>query len=764
MRSILFLLLQVVSIQLTAQVLNGVVVNDKDEAIPFVNIAVLSVSDSTLLGGTTTNETGKFSIDCKSVPCILRFSSIGYTTFYKNYNGEPTATINLVEDSKLLGEVVVKGKQRIYRMTAEGLSATIQGSALSKLPELSDVLNQLPFLNVSNGVISVLGKGSPLIYLDGRKITDNTELKGLKGNQIKNVEVIMNPGSCYASNVGAVIRITTIRNQGDGWSGLFQWSGIQTHRFAQEDFAKFNYRKNGFDVFASTYYRESRNEGDQTNKMLLSYLDKTIAVNSTVAMKSTAKYIVPVVGINYASNDNSLYAGMKYFYSRTIKMPYTSNGELRSSDLEGDHIMNTFYFQNNYGGQHNVTGYFLKTFKNKWQIEANVSYAELNLITDLSTTEMEQNRNVIVGSQNDRKSNVYAENIMLSKPSSIGKFTFGEEYIYSNSKQKFDLTDDAHVTILSSNNNQTIQNSIALFGQYNKQWKHWSTNVGLRYEWVNFNYKLNNIKQAEQSKKYSSLLPTLSLSYSKEQFGATLSFRSTIMRPPYSVLRSSTSYNDRYTYERGDPSLRPCYKYDLGLLLRYKDFVMSANYVYLKDGISFYKALIDNQPIALSTHINTDYSSLRVQATYSSTFGIWKPTVTLGGYVQHLNYKGMSYTKPLLIYAFKNMLSFSKSFFATFNLVGKSAGNDELVYRYSNLNTSVSVVKDFPCGLQLSFIISDIFNTSREYWSANSPGLSFTKCLKGTVQAFYVTLRYSFNTASNKYRGKGAGNDEIKRL
>lgn len=53
MRSILFLLLQVVSIQLTAQVLNGVVVNDKNEAIPFVNIAVLSVSDSTLLGGTT---------------------------------------------------------------------------------------------------------------------------------------------------------------------------------------------------------------------------------------------------------------------------------------------------------------------------------------------------------------------------------------------------------------------------------------------------------------------------------------------------------------------------------------------------------------------------------------------------------------------------------------------------------------------------------------------------------------------------------------
>ena len=97
MRSILFLLLQVVSIQLTAQVLNGVVVNDKNEAIPFVNIAVLSVSDSTLLGGTTTNETGKFSIECKSVPCILRFSSIGYTTLHYC----PRNSFNIKKSNKL---------------------------------------------------------------------------------------------------------------------------------------------------------------------------------------------------------------------------------------------------------------------------------------------------------------------------------------------------------------------------------------------------------------------------------------------------------------------------------------------------------------------------------------------------------------------------------------------------------------------------------------------------------------------------------------
>jgi len=63
----------------------------------------------------------------------------------------------------------------------------------------------------------------------------------------------MNPGSRYPSNVGAVIRITTIRTQGDGWSGTMQWNGKVNHNFAQNDFLKLNYRKGAFDIFGSVY-------------------------------------------------------------------------------------------------------------------------------------------------------------------------------------------------------------------------------------------------------------------------------------------------------------------------------------------------------------------------------------------------------------------------------------------------------------------------------------------------------------------------------
>jgi len=60
--------------------------------------------------------------------------------------------------------------------------------------------------------------------------------------------------------------------------------------------------------------------------------------------------------------------------------------------------------------------------------------------------------------------------------------------------------------------------------------------------------------------------------------------------------------------------------------------------------------------------------------------------------------------------------------------------------------------------------IEDIFHTSRERWTVKAPDIEATKWLKGDTQCFTLTLRYSFNTARSKYKGKGAGNSEINRL
>lgn len=46
----------------------------------------------------------------------------------------------------------------------------------------------------NGGSIEVFGKGSPEIYINGRKVNDLQELSQVNSGDIKNVEVLTNPG------------------------------------------------------------------------------------------------------------------------------------------------------------------------------------------------------------------------------------------------------------------------------------------------------------------------------------------------------------------------------------------------------------------------------------------------------------------------------------------------------------------------------------------------------------------------------------------
>ena len=73
---------------------------------------------------------------------------------------------------------------------------------------------------ISNeGNLEVLGRGTPQIYINGRKLIDKSELDRLSSKEIQNVEVVFNPGAKYGAETKAVILVKTIKKQGDGLSG-----------------------------------------------------------------------------------------------------------------------------------------------------------------------------------------------------------------------------------------------------------------------------------------------------------------------------------------------------------------------------------------------------------------------------------------------------------------------------------------------------------------------------------------------------------------
>lgn len=197
--------------------LTGLVQDENKAPIGFVNVILLN-SDSTYVAGSITNDDGTFQVvNPGNTAKIIRFSAIGYKKVERTI---PTmgklGTIYMSPESVMLGEVVVKSNRPVTAIKGDALVTNVAGTQLEHAGTAEDVLVQVPMVVGRNGVFEVFGKGSPAIYICGRLVRDSNELMQISSADIKNVEVVTNPGGRYDASVNSVIRITTKRPQGDG--------------------------------------------------------------------------------------------------------------------------------------------------------------------------------------------------------------------------------------------------------------------------------------------------------------------------------------------------------------------------------------------------------------------------------------------------------------------------------------------------------------------------------------------------------------------
>ncbi|MDE6464715.1 MAG: hypothetical protein K2L16_08830 [Muribaculaceae bacterium] len=99
--------------------------------------------------------------------------------------------------SYTLGEIVVRANPRVTSLKGDALLTRVAGTQLEHAGTANDVLKQVPMVLGSDGSFEVFGKGSPAIYVNGRLLHDASELAQISSENIRNVELITNPGSGY---------------------------------------------------------------------------------------------------------------------------------------------------------------------------------------------------------------------------------------------------------------------------------------------------------------------------------------------------------------------------------------------------------------------------------------------------------------------------------------------------------------------------------------------------------------------------------------
>ena len=156
--------------------------------------------------------------------------------------------------NKELDEIVVTAQRKYTRPTTRGIKVSMSGNPLSKIGSATDAIMQMPLIDGSGGSISVLGKGTPVIYINGRKMMNSSELSNLKSDDLASVEIVTNPSAEYGSDVSSVILIKT-KQPLAGLYGSGKGSITASEEWSESTSVNIQYHNdNGLTVFGDFSY------------------------------------------------------------------------------------------------------------------------------------------------------------------------------------------------------------------------------------------------------------------------------------------------------------------------------------------------------------------------------------------------------------------------------------------------------------------------------------------------------------------------------
>lgn len=292
-----------------AQSITGTVLDSNGQNIAFANIVLCQSADSTIIAGCTSDENGKFYITTKNIRGMyLRISYVGYKTKYVELEESP---LQIRLEPLRLSEVVVVARQKLYVQKSGEMIANVKGTILETLPKTADIIAQLPFVSSQDGNFTVFGKGTPVIYINNRLVQDLKELDRLMPSEIKSIKVNTMPGAKYDATVGSVIQIITEKAQGEGFSGTLYAGSKCSELWSAEEFASVNFRHNAWDIFASSYLIQKRQQINMKANQQLNLVDAVHEIGYQEEEKVKSNRMAVAGGINYNPNEK-ISAGVQY--------------------------------------------------------------------------------------------------------------------------------------------------------------------------------------------------------------------------------------------------------------------------------------------------------------------------------------------------------------------------------------------------------------------------------------------------------------------
>ena len=590
------------SILLNAQQITGIVRDPLGKPVNSSTVSLLNAKDSSVFRLAVTNGEGHYSFNnIKSGHYVVSASHVGYAPVYSKLvevSGPGDVNVPALEITKSTGnlkEVVVTAKKPMIEVKADKTILNVEGSVNAVGQDALELLRKAPGVMVDkDDNLSLSGKNGVQVYIDGRPTplagADLAAyLKSLQSSSIEAIEIITNPSAKYdaAGNAG-IINIRLKKNKSYGTNGSVN-AGYAIGIYPKYNAGfSLNNRNRIMNVFGNYNYNRRRNENtfklnrvlldsmfDQKNSMLSAGESHNFKAGIDLFVNKKTTVGIMVNG-NLGKNTFSNYGRTPISYIPTGKVNRILIADNRSESERNNVNLNLNY---RYA---DTSGHELNMDADHGIFRIRSNQMQPNYYYDASGTTLLDSRiyNMIAPTDIDINTfkTDYEQNFKKGRLGVGGKISYVKS---ANDFQRYNVISSAkRLDTLRSNNFNYTENINALYVNYNKQYKGFMIQGGLRMENSNSEgrskgFKLNgsDYQQYDSTFKrhYTDFFPSAAVTFNKNPMNQfTLTYSRRIDRPAYQDLNPFEFKLDEYTFQKGNTQLRPQYTNSFEIIHSYK--------------------------------------------------------------------------------------------------------------------------------------------------------------------------------------------------
>ncbi len=790
--------------------IRGSVAEETKSPVEGASIELIRNQDTAAYKMSETDKSGRFIFE--TIP-VGKYHLVATAVGHESFSG-PAFSVSPDNKNIDLPQVVLKKKtnelqsvavvanKSFIEQRADRIVVNVDASPANAGSSAMDILEKSPGVTVDkDDNISLKGKQGVIIMIDDKPTyMTSTQLasylKSLPASAIDQLEIMTNPSAKYdAAGNSGIINIKTKKNKTKGFNGSMTLSQTESKYGKPGASVNMNYRTGKLNIFANAGF--NRWKGWHNLDINRNYLDSGNGkINSIFTQTTYMQYSNPEfnikAGIDYFLNDKTTLGFVVSGFQDDEKNQSQSYITLKDANNIPDSLVHSFGNIDGLWQNVSMNLNFLRKFDSLGtQITADADYVRYN----------SKNDQYYLNATFDPKMNpLDASTLSGNLPSTINIYTFKTDYTHpfkndfkleaglktsyvatDNQANYFNVVSDVEYPDTTKTNYFVYHENInAVYLNFNKKYKKWNFQAGLRVENTNYSghqfgnkYTVVNNDSAF-SKSYVSAFPTAYISYQlndNNMFG--LNFGRRIDRPDYGDLNPFLFFLDQYTYQAGNPYLQPQYTTNIELSHTYHNMLTTTlNYSNTKNFFSETFEQEGHATIVRNGNIGRRQNA-GVSASLNLTVTKWW-TAILYTNLNYNHFNGMLYGQNLNVSAvnllgnLNNQFKFGKGWGGEISGFYRTAGLEGQVLIKPVGQTSAAIVKQlFNEKGSLKLGVRDIFYTQQFRGAINFQETQATFHNSRDSRQVSLTFTYRFGKpikGPQNNRHSGGADEEANRV